>query len=106
MGDVEKVRLPKQDTSLANRIITQALFTSQLSYVVSMGLTRISTAFFIGHLTRHHPQVRMSYILAAVSEVWTVVSILIVALRPNIARPWATLDGAEALVGFVQLLWH
>jgi len=102
---VEKVRLRKQDTLLANRSITQALFTGQLSYIVSVGLTRVSTAFFVRHLTRHLPQVRMSYILVAVSGVWTAVSTLVVALRPNIARPWATLDGTEALVGLIQLLW-
>jgi hypothetical protein len=27
-----------------------------------------------------------------------VVSILVIALRPDLARPWATLDGAQALV--------
>ena len=102
VGDVEKVQRPRQETFLANRIRVQALFTSQLSYVGSMGLTRISTAFFIGHLTRHSPHVRMSNILVAVSGAWTAASILIVALRSDIAHPWTTLDGEEAMVGFLQ----
>ncbi|KIX02270.1 uncharacterized protein Z518_08209 [Rhinocladiella mackenziei CBS 650.93] len=78
-------------------IVEKALFASQLSYVGSLGLTRMSTAFFIEHLTRYRVQVRLSYILAAVSGVWTTASILVIALRPDIAHPWATLDGAEVL---------
>ena len=76
----------------------QALYTSQLSYIVSMGLARVSTAFFIGRLTRYKPQVRMAYTLSVVSGTWTLVSTLIVALRGNLTRPWATLDGSQALV--------
>lgn len=102
VGDVEKVRLPRQEIFLAKGIRIQALFTSQLSYVGSMGLTRISTAFFIGHLTRHLPHVRISYILVAVSVAWMAASILVVALRSDVAHPWATLDGEEAMVGFIQ----
>ncbi|EXJ66100.1 uncharacterized protein A1O5_10715 [Cladophialophora psammophila CBS 110553] len=74
-----------------------ALYTSQLSYIIATGLTKISTAFFIGRLTRYAPQVRMSYILAGVTGVWVLASTLVIALRGDLGRPWATLDGSETL---------
>lgn len=89
--------------AISNQTSSQALYGSQLFYVVSVGLTRVSAAFFIGHLTRYAPQVRISYILAAASGVWTVASTLLIALRGNILRPWATFDGSEALVGFIHI---
>ena len=57
---------------------------------------------FIGRLTRYAPQVRMSYILAVASGLWVLVSTLLIALRGDLARPWATLDGSEALVGSIH----
>ncbi|KAJ9607858.1 hypothetical protein H2200_007937 [Cladophialophora chaetospira] len=77
--------------------VERALFTSQLTYIISSGLTKVSTAFFIGRLTRYGPQVRTSHIIAAVSGLWTLVSTLVVALRGDLARPWAKLDGSESL---------
>lgn len=74
------------------------MYTSQISYVVVIGLTRVSTGIFIAHLTRHRPQVRMSYVLSGISGVWTVVSTFVIALRGDLSRPWETLDGTRALV--------
>lgn len=99
MVEIGKVESQKSIKALLlTTLVVQALFASQLSYVGVVGLTRVSTAFFVGHLTRHPPQVWTSHILAAGSGVWTVVAILVIALRPNLARPWATLDGTESLV--------
>lgn len=70
----------------------------QISYIAATGLTRVSTAFFISQLTRHAPQIRMSYILAGVAGGWTIIFILIVAFRGDLARPWVVLDGAPILV--------
>jgi len=38
-------------------ILIQALYASQFFYVVSIGLSKVSTGFFMGHLTRYGPQV-------------------------------------------------
>lgn len=84
-------------------VLTQALYGSQLCYVVSIGLTKMSTAFFIGHLSQYAPHFRISYLLAVVSGVWTVASTILIALRGNLSRPWATYDGSEALVGFIHI---
>lgn len=70
----------------------------QLSYIASSGLSRVSTAFFIGQLTRHPPQVRVSYVLAGIAGGWAMVSTLLVALRGEVSRPWAVLDGTQMLV--------
>ena len=75
----------------------QALFTSQITYIISIGLTRVSTAFFISNLTRHRPQLRMSYALAGASGVWILAAVLGVALRGDLSRPWETLDGSQGL---------
>jgi hypothetical protein len=83
--------------SLLTSSLVQALYIGQLSYVGSIGLTRISMAFFIGHLTRHPPQVQKSYILAGVSGLWTAVGVLVVALRAPVTHPWSTMDGVASL---------
>jgi hypothetical protein len=46
----------------------------------------------------------MAYVLATVSGVWTIASILVIALRGNLIQPWTTLDGSEAMVGFLHTL--
>lgn len=106
-GDVEKVRLRHWRHCCSGKfltsVLTQALYGSQLCYVVSLGLTKMSTAFFIGHLSRYAPHFRISYILAAASGLWTVASTILIALRGNLSRPWATYDGSEALVGFIHI---
>ena len=88
---------------MLNSILIQLLYASQLSYIGAIGLTRISTAFFVRHLTRHYPHVRMSHVLAGVSGGWTVTSILVVAVRPDTTRPWSTLDGTDALVSRINV---
>jgi hypothetical protein len=74
------------------------MYTSELSYVVTIGLTRIATGLFIGNLTRHRPQVRMAHILSGVAAVWTTASLFVVALRGDLSKPWATLNGTQGMV--------
>ena len=76
----------------------QALFTAQIFYIIAVGLSKVSTAFFIGRLTRYAPQIRLSYILAAMSGVFIIAGILVITLRGDLSHPWTTLDGSEALV--------
>ncbi|KAK2871601.1 hypothetical protein FQN49_003017 [Arthroderma sp. PD_2] len=75
----------------------QALFIGQISYIGSTGLSRVSTAFFIGQLTRHPPRIRVARILASVAGGWTVASILLVSLRGDLSQPWTVLDGEQSL---------
>lgn len=83
------------ETSL--EVVEKALFASQISYILTVGLTRVSTAFFIKHLTRHARHTRIPDGFIAVSGLWMVTGTLLVALRGDLRRPWATLDGAESL---------
>jgi hypothetical protein len=76
----------------------QSLYASQHFYIVSIGLSKVSTALFIVHLSYSGPRIKPAYILAAVSVAWTVVSMFVIAFRGDISRPWATLDGTHAMV--------
>lgn len=111
METVEKVSESKLGLSPIGYIcrclthyMSQALFMGQLTYVGSIGLTRVSTAAFIEQLTRNLPQVRVAYILCIIAGIWTVASILVVALRGDLSQPWALLDGTQSLVCRCQLL--
>jgi hypothetical protein len=61
-------------------------------------MTRVSTALFIGQLTRHPPRVQMSSILAGTAGVWAAASILTVTLRGELSQPWTVMDGTQTLV--------
>lgn len=78
--------------------MVQAAYVAELSYVVALGLTKVSTALFIGQLTRHRPQIRNSRILAGICGVWAVIATFVVALRGDLRRPWQTMDGTNAMV--------
>jgi hypothetical protein len=76
----------------------QALFASQILYVIAIGFTRISTSFFTGRfLTRDQRNMKLAHGFTIAFGVWTVASIFIVALRGQLSTPWDTLDGAQTL---------
>ncbi|EFQ97713.1 hypothetical protein MGYG_00753 [Nannizzia gypsea CBS 118893] len=77
--------------------VQKALFIGHIAYIGSTGLSRVSTAFFIGQLTRHSPRVRMSYLLASAAGGWTMISIPIVAMRGKLSQPWTVLDGGKSM---------
>lgn len=78
--------------------VLQLLYAGQLLYIIAVGTSKCSTAFFIARLTRYGPQIRQAHILAAVSGFWTLASVIAVAARGSAAAPWAVLDGSKALV--------
>ena len=79
--------------------IQQALYISQIFYVVAIGLTRVSTSFFTGRfLTRDQRNIQIAHVLTAVFAVLAVTCILVVALRGQLTEPWETLDGSETMV--------
>ncbi|OAA47141.1 hypothetical protein NOR_02777 [Metarhizium rileyi] len=65
-----------------------ALYIGQILYVLSIGLCRVSAAFFIARMTYLGPQSKPAYIVASSSVLWTVVSMLVIALRGQLERPW------------------
>lgn len=91
---------PQAAASFLLILCVQALYACQISYIVAIGMTKLSIAFFIARLTRYGPQIRLAYILATISSAWIVISVLITALRGNISKPWETLDGSRALVRY------
>lgn len=44
-------------------------------------------------------QTELAYALASSSALWTLVSMLLIALRGDLGRPWQVIDGNRALVG-------
>ncbi|KAG6030823.1 hypothetical protein E4U19_000266 [Claviceps sp. Clav32 group G5] len=78
-------------------LIKKTLYAAQIFYVFSLGLCRVSASFFIAHMTYFGPQSRPAYALAAVSVFWTVVSVLAIALRGDVRRPWDTMEGTRVM---------
>lgn len=76
----------------------QLLYAGQLLYIITVGTSKFSTAFFIARLTRYGPQVRQAHILATISGIWTLASVIAVAARGTVASPWAVMDGSKPLV--------
>jgi hypothetical protein len=87
----------RKEVSLWLTFNPQALYISDIFYVATVGMTRISTAFFNSQLTRYLPQIRNSHILAGVSGLWTIAAIVALAVR-KLPRPWEELDGVQNMV--------
>ncbi|KAK4574440.1 hypothetical protein LTR86_001281 [Recurvomyces mirabilis] len=75
-------------------------FSSQLLYVASIGLSKCSTAAFIGSLTRDKRQKRVSYLVTAVMAVWTLASVLALAILGDAFEHIA--DDSEAVATVYQ----
>ncbi|KAG6015485.1 hypothetical protein E4U43_005218 [Claviceps pusilla] len=75
----------------------KALYAGQIFYILSMGLCRISASFFVAHMTHYGPQSRPAYILVGLSALWTLMSMLTIAFRGNIKRPWDTMEGTQIM---------
>jgi hypothetical protein len=78
--------------------IDQALYASQILYLLSIGISKSSTALFFGSLTRNKRQKWPSYAVAIVCGIWTLACILVIALRGNLAVPWLTENESETFV--------
>lgn len=81
------------DTSLNGQLkTTQALYASDILYIVSIGLSRCSTAFFLSSLTRDNRQKIIGVVIATLAATWAVASVFVVALRGDQSHPWLTLE--------------
>ncbi|KAG5976350.1 hypothetical protein E4U55_007352 [Claviceps digitariae] len=86
------------DISLADLAkAKKALYAGQIFYILSMGLCRTSASFFVAHMTHFGPQSRPAYALIGLSVLWTVASMLTVAIRGDIRRPWDTMEGTQTM---------
>ena len=82
----------------------QVLFASELLYVSSIGLSKSSTAMFLGSLTRNERQKRTSLAIAIGCIVWTAASVLVIALRGTLTAPWMSTNSSDALVSLQCLV--
>ncbi|KAM0665942.1 hypothetical protein ACQRIU_005286 [Beauveria bassiana] len=74
------------------------LCASQIFYIVSLGLCRVSAALFIVYVSLSGPHNQPAQSLAIITAVWTVWSLLAICIRGNIAQPWKVLDGSYTMV--------
>ncbi|TKX20010.1 hypothetical protein C1H76_7894 [Elsinoe australis] len=78
--------------------ICKALFASHITYVISIGCTKISTCFFsVRFLTRDTRSRFLAYGFTITCVAWTVVCVLVISLRGQISNTWITTDGSQAL---------
>ena len=88
-------------------LLQQLLYAANILYVIVMGICRSSAALFIGHIAHKGPQSGPARLLAWVSVAWTIACIMVIAIRGDIARPWASLDGSQDVVciSYLSLRW-
>ncbi|PMD54804.1 uncharacterized protein K444DRAFT_596532 [Hyaloscypha bicolor E] len=68
--------------------VQQMYYVSNLLFVVSLGLSKISVAFLLLRLTPQKGHMRILYGIITLMAVWTVASTFTVALQCNLSRPW------------------
>ncbi|KAF1731188.1 hypothetical protein CRV24_009267 [Beauveria bassiana] len=73
------------------------LYASQIFYIVSLGLCRVSAALFIVYISHSGPHIQPAQSLAIITAVWTASSLLAICMRGNIAQPWKVLDGSYTM---------
>ncbi|KAH8707348.1 hypothetical protein HC256_010623 [Beauveria bassiana] len=83
--------------ALSTSSVTQNLYASQIFYIVSLGLCRVSAALFIVYISHSGPHIQPAQSLAIITAVWTASSLLAICMRGNIAQPWKVLDGSYTM---------
>jgi Fungal rhodopsin domain len=63
-------------------------YVSTLFFVISLGLSKISVAFLLLHLTPQKEHTRILHVIVGLIAVWTVASTFAVALQCNLSHPW------------------
>lgn len=76
----------------------QALYASQILYVVSVGLIRISVGLFIAKLTRDSRRIRLVRILTWICVLSTAADILLIAIRGDVRMPWSTTSSSSMVL--------
>ncbi|KAK5115889.1 hypothetical protein LTR62_000345 [Meristemomyces frigidus] len=93
-------KLPSTDALAYSSKVLKFRYASQLLYVAVLGLSKCSTATFIGSLTRTNGQGKLSYYISAVIATWMVVSVIAFAilgdpLQSQTFQASSDIDGAE-----------
>lgn len=100
LSAVSKVRyLPNKTLSKPLTLRYQTLFAGQILFVLSTGATRVSAAAFSARvLTMDVRQQRFANIFVGLCGLWTIGSMVGVAVRSPVAHPWTVFDGSETMV--------
>ena len=78
--------------------IEKSLYSSNLLYICSMGLTRLSISFFTARLSRERKYKPLVHVLSGVCAAWTFGSMIAYAVRGNLREPWTELDITQTMV--------
>lgn len=70
----------------------KALYTSDILYIIAIGLSRCSTAFFLSSLTRDQKQRIIGVVIATLAVTWAIASVFLIAIRGDTTQPWLTLE--------------
>ena len=68
--------------------LPQMYYVSILFFVISLGLSKISVAFLLLHLTPKKEHGRFLHVIIVLIAAWTVASTFAVALQCNLSHPW------------------
>lgn len=90
---------PNSVLSMAQLNPLQAMYGSQILYLLSMGFSKCSTALFLGNLSRARVHIIAGLVSASFAAAWTVCAVLAIALHGNLVAPWTD---NEVLVRNVQ----
>ncbi|OQN98981.1 hypothetical protein B0A48_14841 [Cryoendolithus antarcticus] len=66
----------------------KALYASQILYILSVGTSRCSIALFLRNLSRDKKGTKVGVAVAAIALLWTVASVLAIAIRVDASGPW------------------
>ena len=81
----------------------QALYSSDLFYILTLWLTKCSVAFLALRLSPNKGHTIMLNVILLGSTVFMFISIFIVSLRCDLAHPWIFIEPA-CVTGLVRLL--
>ncbi|MCJ1291175.1 hypothetical protein MMC34_002718 [Xylographa carneopallida] len=73
--------------------IQKAQYADDILYIITLWLTKSSAALLFMRLTPDQNHVRAAKAVLAISTVWVVVSLFMVALRCQLSTPWMDYDG-------------
>ncbi|KAM3545562.1 hypothetical protein ARSEF1564_001556 [Beauveria bassiana] len=77
--------------------INKRIYIGQFFYIVSVGLTRVASAFLVEQVAQHGPHTRPARMLAGLSGTWALLCLLMTAIRPPFSSPWIAVDGGRTM---------
>lgn len=74
------------------------LYVAQIFYVLSLGAIKVASGIFNTRLTLDPGNALIATCLTAGCGIWTIASLLVIAIRGNLAEPWLTYNGSYTMV--------